>query len=163
MVAHPYHRLPAALRRSSCVQQRFSGRTLCIYVVLVDDEPMKVEITRRKTLETHGVLAIACCVFFYLSKNPNFLYAGGFFVLIGLFVPQVAFHITKLWFLFGEAIGAVMSRVVLSVLFYVILTPIALAYRFFQKKALMQVQKDNPTYLITRDHLYNKDDFVNPW
>jgi len=59
--------------------------------------------------------------------------------------------ITDGWLWIGEMIGAVMSRVVLSLVFFMVLTPVAVIYRLFGRK---KRQLNPDSYYVERNHRY---------
>jgi saxitoxin biosynthesis operon SxtJ-like protein len=58
------------------------------------------------------------------------------FALLAFLVPRILAPLNKLWFLLGEAMGKVVSPVVLGVIFYGILTPISVVTRLFGRDEL---------------------------
>jgi hypothetical protein len=56
---------------------------------------------------------------------------GAVFALSGLVAPMVAFRARDLWLRFAGLLGWFNSRVILTVLFFVVLTPMALLRRVF--------------------------------
>lgn len=97
-----------------------------------------------------------------LDVSHVLLYIALVLGLIGLFVNKVAGWITWVWFKLADAIGYVMSRVILSVIFFLLLVPISMLYRLFNKNP-MQLRKKEDSYFHSRDHLYTAKDLENPW
>lgn len=62
------------------------------------------------------------------------------------------------WHKLGHALGYVNSRIILSVIFIVVLTPIALLYRATRNKVVT-----TGTYFITRNHTYTAKDMEKGW
>lgn len=86
-----------------------------------------------------GILA-AIATIQLLKSNPLSLYfyaAGGFFLLSGWLVPILLKPVFILFSYLGLVLGWVMTRIILSVLFYVIVTPIGCISRLFGKKHLI--------------------------
>ena len=67
---------------------------------------------------------------------PYVLGAAAFFLLSGLLVPQLLRPIEKVWMKFAEIMGAIMTRVILSVAFYLMITPLGLVLRLMGKDLL---------------------------
>ena len=70
--------------------------------------------------------------------------------------------IVKWWFKLSEGMGWVMSRVILSTIFYVFLFPIAMLSRLFTKNILGLKRPDKSAY-TERNHAYKKEDLENIW
>src|SRR5690606_32351446 len=76
------------------------------------------------------ILALLVIYLFFLIRHeqtyPFLLWFSTGLLSINLFVYPVAFYIAKGWMRFGKALGYVNSKVLLSVIYVIILTPIAL-------------------------------------
>jgi hypothetical protein len=131
---------------------------------------MHKELSREKVLETLGVLALACLVFGHLARHRPHL-AQGLFVAavallaVGLFVKPVARWIALGWLKLAEVLGAVNSRILLGLIFYVFLTPIAVLARATRGDFLALKRHTAPdrTYWQKRDHAYTAEDLGKLW
>jgi hypothetical protein len=84
---------------------------------------------------------------------PYLLGAGGlFFVLGAVLRPKpVLSGLYKLWMGLAIVLGAIVSRVILTLLFYVVVTPIGLLRRLFAGDGLgLKRDKERETYWIKR-------------
>jgi hypothetical protein len=83
---------------------------------------------------------------------------------MSIIFPAVAFGIDWLWGKIGFVMGWVNSKVILTVLFFFILFPIALLRRIFASKVL-QLKKpaDIKSLYKNRNHLYRKEDLADTW
>ena len=131
---------------------------------------MKKELSRETVLETLGVLALACLVAGHLLRHRpfagrGFLAAAALLLAIGLFVKPVARRIAAAWLKFAEVIGAVNSKIILGLIFYLFLTPIALLARMTRGDFLKLKRKDGAdrTYWEKRDHAYAAGDLEKLW
>lgn len=68
--------------------------------------------------------------------NPWLLGIGGALAATGAIVPAVLTPLQKAWMTLALVMGAVMSRVILSALFFLLLTPLALVLRARGKRFL---------------------------
>lgn len=67
---------------------------------------------------------------------------GALFLLgSGIFVPRILLPIERVWMKFAEVLGAVMTRVILTVAFYAVITPMGVIVRFCGKD-LLQLKLD---------------------
>lgn len=66
------------------------------------------------------------------------------------------------WFSLAMVLGFVMSRVLLSLIFYLFLFPIAMLSRIGSKNGL-QLKKPSQSVFIKRNHVYTKEDLINIW
>lgn len=82
--------------------------------------------------------------------------------IIGAFIPFLAKWIDRAWYKLSEVMGYVMSRILLSAIFYLFLFPIAVLSRLSKKDSL-QLKKKSDSYWTKRDHQYTKKDLENTW
>ena len=125
---------------------------------------MKEGISPYKTLETMGVLSAAALVFGLVLKVQMLLYVALGLILVGLFIKGLASLITRIWLKFAEVLGSVNTRIILSVVFFVLLTPIALVYRMIHGDFMcLKRREKEATYFSQREHAYSPRDLANPW
>ena len=77
-------------------------------------------------------------------------------------------HVTRSWIIwiwekFSYALGWFNARVLLSIVFVFILTPIAALYRLFKGDSLKVNKSPEKSTFFERNHLYTSKDLQNPW
>lgn len=87
-----------------------------------------------------------------IKSNPLYIWfysIGGFFLVTGLLVPVLLKPVYILFSYLGLVLGWIMTRIILSVLFFIILTPIAWISRLTGKRHLiMRPEPELDTYWI---------------
>ena len=120
-------------------------------------------MNRSKAIETILVLVLACgVIYWWFGKNPYLLLAGGMLGFIGLFIPVLAEKIHRAWMKLAEGLGYVMSKVILTIVFIIILVPLATIARLFRKN-IMTMKRGATTYFKERNFTYNKESLENVW
>ncbi len=122
-------------------------------------------LTRFQTLETMAVLAAVSLLLSLLLHKDGLLVAALGLLLIGLFSPSLATVLAGWWLRLAEAVGRFNSQVILTLVFYLLLTPIAILYRLFAKSPLL-TRKDadaGGSFYLQRNHDYSKADLEKPW
>ena len=104
------------------------------------------------------VLLIIAGFFFWKEKESFqlFLIIGTVLFLAGIAIPFTLKPIYWVWMTFATILGWIMTRVILSLLFYTIFTPIGLILRFFRKQFLeLRWDKSKESYwnFRTNEHL----------
>lgn len=117
---------------------------------------------KSKTLETILVLVGAFVVCFWIWDKKIFLLTAIILIVIGVFSNYLSEKISWLWLKLAELIGAVMSKVLLSIVFFVFLFPLSVMYRL-TKKNFLHLKKTKGSYYVTRDHQYTAKDIENIW
>ncbi len=99
------------------------------------------------------------------SVYPFFLAAGGLTALAGMLLPVCVKPVFILFSYLGEVLGWFSTRVILAVIFFLLLTPIALVMRLAGKKFLtMGMDRNLKTYWIRRDKTYrDAESFENQY
>jgi len=125
-------------------------------------------MNRQKHLETILVLVLALGIFYWFSheKRPELgkylLLSALILGLIGVFIPFLADKIHWAWMKLAHVMGWVMSKVILTLVFFVFLVPMALLMRVFGK-ANVQLKAGGKSYYKERNFLYDKDSLEHVW
>lgn len=93
-----------------------------------------------------------------------YFYIVGFSILvIGVFFPKLSGIIILILYRVGFYLGLVNSKVLLTVFYYIFLTPIGLILKMTGKKHLdLEIKKDDKSYWIKRENVeFKKEDFKN--
>lgn len=72
-------------------------------------------------------------------------------VLITLFVPGLLAPLNQAWFHLGQLLGKIVSPIVLGMIFYGLLTPVALVTRALGRDELRLKRRDLASYWVERD------------
>ena len=122
--------------------------------------------TREKELETILVL----CIFFVVlnvlghAHHKFFLTISILLGLIGMFSKFLTTKIVWAWLKFSELLGKVMSKVILSIVFFVFLFPISLLSKLFGNKDNLHLKKiEGPSHYFVRNHKFEPKDLENSW
>jgi hypothetical protein len=104
----------------------------------------------RKFGLTIGIIIILIAALLFWKQKPSFIYffpVGLFLVLAGILTPALLRPLNKGWMIFSVLLGWVMTRVILSVLYYIILTPIGIIAKISGKKFLeLKIDKSKESY-----------------
>lgn len=118
-----------------------------------------------KQLETIVVLALACLVIGLISGYTYFFVGSAVFLVIGLFFKRSAQMIARWWLSFAVFIGTVNSRLILTIVYFFILTPIAMVFRVAKGDLLRIKRCDRGETSLWQDvkHQYESKDLDNLW
>jgi hypothetical protein len=101
-----------------------------------------------------AVLLVIAGVLFWKGK-PSYLYFGvAAFTLaaLGLLVPMILRPLYRAWMAFAVVMGFIMTRVILTVLFFGLFTPIAFVVKLLGKDLLSErIDKNATTYWVKRE------------
>ena len=99
-----------------------------------------------------GGVFVAIGILFFLRQRPSypfFLWPGVALIILGAVAPRALKYLYIAWMSLALTLGFVMSYVILTLFFFLIVTPIALLARLFRKDFLAQrLDKQATTYWI---------------
>ena len=107
-----------------------------------------------------GFILIVIGVFLFFREKDSFVYffsTGSILIALGGITPVILKPIYKIWMIFAIIIGWVMTRVILSVLFYLIISTIGIFARLVGKDFLNLKSKNNESYWNIRNKEYELD------
>ena len=74
------------------------------------------------------------------------------FLVLGVLNSKFLTPLAKLWFKFGILLGSIISPIVMTAVFFVVVTPIGIIMRLVGKDLLkLKIYKNFDTYWITRN------------
>ena len=121
-------------------------------------EEIKNIKTSSKDIRSFGItigiiLFIISAILFYYDKSSHQIiaYIGGGFIALGTIIPILLKPIYILWMTFAVILGWVMTRVILSIVFYFIMTPIGLLTRLLGEDFLALKKSNSGSYWNNRD------------
>ena len=104
---------------------------------------------------TFGIIFLFIAGFLYYQEKNSFqliIYLAGSFSFLGIILPIVLKPVYMIWMIFAVILGWFMTRVILSLLFYLIITPIGLVLRLRGKDLLdLKEQKNQKSYWNMRN------------
>jgi hypothetical protein len=105
-----------------------------------------------------GLLAFS--MFFKIDWLAKIALAIG---LLSVFIPLAARGIEWIWLKLATMLGWTNSKILLSVIYFGFLLPIALFSRVFTNDPLTLNGRKVSSLFISRNHTFKKDDLKNVW
>jgi len=112
---------------------------------------------------TVGIILLVISGYLFWKEKESFqifLAIGIILFLTAIALPSVLKPVYWIWMIFAIILGWFMTRVILSLLFYVVFTSIGLTLRFFGKQFLeLRWDKSKESYwnFRTNEHLQNEN------
>lgn len=117
---------------------------------------------KNKILETHLVIATGFIVIYLLTNKLLFIYLAAGIGVTGVFLKPLANLITKGWFALAEILSKITSTILMTIVFYLILVPIATIYKLSNKR-MLDLKNPGTSMWFKREHQYQKEDLDNAW
>lgn len=109
------------------------------------------------------VTGLVVIYFIFKARYPWLLYVAAAIGVLSIAVPVVGDLIVKGWFKLAEVLGAINGRILLSLIFFLILFPIAVLSRMGRKNPLGMKSENKDSAFTERNHLYTAKDLAQVW
>lgn len=116
-----------------------------------------------KSKESVLVITVGFLVVYILLKAKMALYISLAVGLAGVFSFYLAEKIDWCWNKLSKLLGAINNYVLLTILFFLVLTPMGLIRRLLKKPSLGGIEKGGKSSFTDRDHRYTAKDLENTW
>jgi hypothetical protein len=96
------------------------------------------------------------------DSKEIFIYLSCGIGISGIFIKPIGKIIAWAWYKLADQLSRVMSKIVLTLVYVLILIPVATLFRLSKKDSL-RLKRRNESNWISREHLYSPDDLRNVW
>jgi len=122
-------------------------------------EDIKQLKTGDRDLRKFGLLVGGVCVLLGLlflwrhpGRSPYFLWPGGILMALGVVVPRALKWVYVAWMSLAFVLGFIMAHVILTLFFFLVITPIGLAARLFGQDFLsLKLDRAARSYWLPRE------------
>lgn len=122
-------------------------------------------ITRDQSKDTGLAMMLILLLIGIFSGNVLFYKLAIPVLLVVMITPGWFYPIAILWFGFSHLLGAFMSQIILSLVYFIVVLPVALIRRFsgFDTLRLKHFKKGSGTVMHIRNHLFTSSDIEKPY
>jgi len=122
-------------------------------------------ITKSQARDT-GMAAVLILIFLGLYFE-NFIYIkySALVLVISMIFPMAFKYLAILWFGFSKILGFISSKIVLSVVFFCVVFPVAVFRKLLGKDVmkLKEFKKDSSSVMKSRDIIYSSEHLDKPY
>ncbi|MGA9754307.1 MAG: SxtJ family membrane protein [Desulfobaccales bacterium] len=121
--------------------------------------------TPEQAKDTGMAMVLICLLLGYWGKFPKFLPVSLVLLLITMIWPKAFRPLAGLWFGLSHLLSSVVSRVILSILFFLVVTPIGLIRRLTGADALQlkKWKQGQDSVFTMREGPVQGKDMLNPY
>jgi len=121
--------------------------------------------TPEQAKDTGMAMVLICLLLGYFGKFPQFLGVSIILLLITMACPKVFKPLAFLWFGLSHALGLVVSKIVLTLIFFVVVTPIGLIRRLMGADSLQlkKWKKGSESVFVERQGAIQDKDLRQPY
>tara|TARA_B100001175_G_C19479326_1_gene626177 strand:+ start:1016 stop:1381 length:366 start_codon:yes stop_codon:yes gene_type:complete len=121
---------------------------------------MKVKSNPSLTLLT----IVFGLLFLNYFLNNNYIYYLTLILSgVGIFSSKISTIIEKIWFKFSYILSQIIPNILLSVIFFLILTPIAALSKLFNSQTNFNSNNNQKTTFVTQNKSFDKKSFERAW
>ncbi len=120
-------------------------------------------MNREKKLESILVIVLGLLVLYLVFKTPVLLLFSLGIGVLSLASEYMLTKITWAWFKLAAFLGYINGTILLSLVYFFILCPIAFLYRITHNDPLQLKRKPEGSYFKTRNHTFTPKDLENMW
>ena len=121
--------------------------------------------TPEQAKDTGMAMVLICLLLGYWGKFPKFLPVAIALLLLTMAWPKAFRPLAGLWFGLSHLLGNVMSRVILTVVFFLVVTPIGVIRRLWGADALQlkKWKQGRGSVFLVREGPIQGKDMANPY
>ena len=123
------------------------------------------KITVEQCKDSGLALVLICLICHLVWGHPYLLYLAIAFLVITMTSPLVFQPFARIWFGLSTVLGTVVSKVILTLTFYVIVLPVGLIRRILGKDSmrLRSWKKGRESVFRERQHRFAAKDLEHPY
>tara|TARA_B100000989_G_C19383282_1_gene402539 strand:+ start:346 stop:714 length:369 start_codon:yes stop_codon:yes gene_type:complete len=120
----------------------------------------KIKSNPLKTLLT---ICIGFLIVYLITKNDWFILISIIIGVLGLLSKDISSFIEKIWFKIAEILSYIIPNIILTLIFYFFLFPVAIMQKIFGKSKNIRLNKNLDSTFVTKNQKFNKQSLLNPW
>ena len=143
----------------------FAGNNQVLIISIYTRMLLKTSFSKKEHTDSGLALLLLTLIVGQWVHQPHTVQIAIAEVLILLIAPVLLFPFTFLWLNISDLLGKVMSKIILSIVFFVFVWPVSLIRRAMGKDTLnlKKFKKDTNSVFINRNHTYTRTDLTTPY
>jgi hypothetical protein len=127
---------------------------------------MKLQkISKDESRDTGMAMVLLFLILFMSTKRNAFLLSAVALHVVNMVVPTAYRFVAVVWLGLSHIVGSIVSRILLSLVFFLVVTPIGLLRRYTSRDALKlrEFKKSDESVLLRRNHTFVAADLDRPY
>ena len=122
-------------------------------------------ISAGQAKDTGMAMVLICLLVAFFGQKQQLYVIAILLLLVNMIWPGIYKPVAKIWLGLSHLLGTVVSKVVLSVIFFGMVMPVGLARRISGKDSLQikKWKKGRDSVLRTREHEFTSEDISHPY
>lgn len=122
-------------------------------------------ISKDQAKDTGMAFVLICLLLTFFLDNLLYAKIAVALLVVDMVAPNFFKYPAYLWLGLSHLIGSVVSRILLSLIFFIIVTPVGLFRRLFRFDSLMlkRFKKNNKSVMVERNKVFIREDLERPY
>ncbi len=109
------------------------------------------------------IITVGFAILFFLTKNNWFFYVSLIVGVLGAISDFLAEKIDWIWTKITWLLSKIVPNIIMTLVFYLVLTPVALLSRLFGKRDPIDLKNNQNSFFKEKNQAYSKTSFEKPW
>jgi hypothetical protein len=126
---------------------------------------MKTSFTKKENTESGLALVIILLIVSLILQSTFIIKISIGLILLIMVIPVIFYPISLIWLNLSHLLGKISSFLLLTLIFFFVVTPVALFRKMIGKDRLRlsQFKEKTTSVFEERNHRFVKDDLLNPF
>jgi hypothetical protein len=122
-------------------------------------------ISDKEAADTGMAMTLILLLLGYFTGNPMYFLLAIPVQLLNMIWPSAFRPLAYIWLGLTNLLGTVMSKIILSIIFFMVVLPMGLFRRATGKDPLQlkKFRKDKSSVMVERNHNFGSNDLANPF
>jgi len=127
--------------------------------------PNKKPHTKDECRDTGMAVVLLLLLLQFRSRQEGYIIAAAVLHVVNMIVPRVFAPVAVVWLGLSSLLGTVMPKVLLSILFFLVVTPVGVLRRLMGRDSLKlrEFKGGEESVALTRNHVFTAQDLERPY
>lgn len=128
------------------------------------DFPPK-SVSKKQASDSGMALVLILLLIALFTENEIYFKIAIPALIINMVFPMFYYYFAIIWFGLSQLLGTFMSKIVLSIVYFIMVLPVGFIRRLMGKDSLQlnQFKKANSSVMKVRNHRFDSKDIENPY
>ncbi|HMU09176.1 MAG TPA: SxtJ family membrane protein [Ferruginibacter sp.] len=124
-----------------------------------------VDISKKQASDTGMAMTLILLLIGFFTQKVIYYEIAIIALVINMTIPMFYYPFAVVWLGVTTLLGEVVSKILLSVIYFVVLFPVSIIRQMMGKDTLdlKTFKKSNKSVMVTRDHLFVSKDIEHPY
>lgn len=120
-------------------------------------------VTRKQAAESGMAAVLIALILALYFKKELYVILAFVLILITLTVPVILYPFALVWFGFAKLLNIISTAVMMALVFFLVVVPVGIFRKLMgrDRMKIKEFKKSRQSVLVSRDHLYSGEDFLN--